>query len=106
MRDGQITIRLSVRYKDIKVPETLMLEARSPKNELYEPLFEVPIEKLLPATLSDVCDKFRANLFKAAGKEDPSPPTPAPAPLTITEKIVSDISARSEIYGEKGEVTS
>jgi len=40
-----------------------------------------PLQDVEAETLSELCDVFRAEIFRKAGKEDPAIARPAPAPM-------------------------
>lgn len=69
----EISFKTSRRIRPFTVPN-FVTEIRPPRPRQEGPKFEegIPLNELAAETLAELCDHFRAEVFKKAGRKDPA----------------------------------
>ncbi len=64
---------MQIKLRGFTVPNFVVPEVPPlSREEGFHPSGSIPLGDLDPDTLSDLCDQFRFDVFKRAGKADPS----------------------------------
>lgn len=67
-----MAIETKVRLRRMTVPNYVLAESRiAPRNEGFTESPKFALRELPAETLSALCDQFRADVFRRAGKVDP-----------------------------------
>lgn len=89
-----------VKLKPFLTPNFVIPEAKpGARQEGWNPPTSIPLADVDAQELSDMCDQFRADVFRKAGKEDPlRSPRPSPADLESAARTLVSGSRNAEAY--------